>query len=126
VRNKEGRGRKTKCNVLRYCYSKCYGYLNTDGAKHSHKVCIGYNCLLPGELCGRSEEVLRRSRNWKIKTLGLASEKRIAMQWGMFMGHCSLSEFDSAFTSSSDVLVQEGLMRRRQLWRCALLCQQYN
>jgi len=61
--NKEGRDRKTKCNVLCLCYSKCYGYLNTGEGKHSHKVCIGCNCTLPGGLCGRSEELLARSRN---------------------------------------------------------------
>jgi hypothetical protein len=59
---KEAAG-QTKCNVLRFCYSKCYGYLNTGQGWHSHKVCFGYNCLLPGELCGRSEELLSRSRN---------------------------------------------------------------
>jgi len=48
------------------------------------------------------------------------------MQWGTFMGHCSLSEFDTACNSSNDFLVQEGYMRRRQLWRCALRCLQYN
>jgi hypothetical protein len=48
------------------------------------------------------------------------------MQLGTFMGHCSLSEFDIACNSSSDVLVQEGFMRRRSLWRCALRCLQYN
>jgi len=48
------------------------------------------------------------------------------MQWGTFMGHCSLGEFDIACNSSSDVLVQEGFMRRSQLWRFALCCLQYN
>jgi len=62
-RNNEGRDRKMKCYVLQFCYSKCCGYLNTVQGQYSHKVCIGYNCLLPEELCGRSKELLPRSRN---------------------------------------------------------------
>lgn len=42
---KEEEAGKTKRNVLRFCSSKFYGYLNTGQGTYSHKVYIGYNCM---------------------------------------------------------------------------------